>query len=137
MSENSTKVLSGRLKSLKGWLSKTISACNNLVEAPRSLASDSFLKSRLEKSVTELDGRLQTINDCIAELEALELTKPFDDDRKKREESFNLSSAQAASSHQACLNKLLEALAELETRANPEVTTPPVTTAIKRYSSSC
>ena len=76
MTENSTKILSGRLKSLKGWLSKTASACDNLVNAPRSLASDSFLKSRLEKSIAELDERLQKINDCIAELEALELTKP-------------------------------------------------------------
>ena len=97
MADKDLKVLSGRLKSLKGWLSRTVPACDNLVSAPRSLASDSFLKSRLEKSIQELDDRLQQIYDCVGELEASELTRPFDDKRKEREESYASSSAQAAS----------------------------------------
>ena len=83
------------------------------------------MKSRIEKSIQELDNRLQQIYDCIGELETLELTRPFDEERKKREESYNLSSTQAASSHQSCLNRLLEALFELDTRADPDVTTRP------------
>ena len=51
MANKDLKVLSSRLKSLKGWLSRTISACDNLVSAPRSLASDSFLKSTVSKDL--------------------------------------------------------------------------------------
>ena len=74
MADKNLKVLSGRLKSLKGWLSRTVSACDYLVSAPRSLGSDSFLKSRIEKSSQELDDRLQQIYDCVGELEASKLT---------------------------------------------------------------
>ena len=52
-------------------------------------------------------------------------TRPFDDERKKQEESYASSSAQAASNHQACLNRMLEALSELETQADPDVIARP------------
>ena len=52
MTEN-IKAFSGRLKSLKGWLTQTITACNNLIEMPRSIANDSFLKSRIQNAIQE------------------------------------------------------------------------------------
>ena len=61
------------------------------------------------------------------------MTKHFDEERKKREESYNLSSTQAASSHQSCLNRLLEALSELDTRADPDVTTRPDSSGGRGY----
>ena len=81
--------------------------------------------SRIEKSITELDDRLQQIYNCIGELEASELARPFDDERKKREESYASSSTKAGSDHQACLNRMLEALSELDTRADPDVIAKP------------
>ena len=104
------KMLSGRLKALKGWLTQTISACANLIGMPRSIANDSFLRNRIEMSIQELDNRLEKINDCLSELEACELLVTLDDDRRLREESYKVTRAQVASSHQECLNRLVKAL---------------------------
>ena len=124
MSEN-IKTLSGRLKGLKGWLTQTISACGNLINMPRSIANDSFLRSRIEVSIQELDERLGKINNCLSELEACELSVELDDDRKLREESYKTTRHQVASSHQDCLNRLVRALAELDTLAEANAATQP------------
>ena len=124
MSEN-IRTLSGRLKALKGWLTQTISACANLISMPRSNANDSFLRNRIEMSIQELDKRLGKINDCLGELEACELLVTLDDDRRLREESYKVTRAQVASSHQECLNRLVRALAELDTLAEANAATQP------------
>ena len=124
MSEN-IRTLSGRLKALKGWLTQTISACANLIGMPRSIANDSFLRNRIEISIQELDNRLGKINDCLSELEACELSVQLDDDRKLREESYKATRAQVASAHQDCLNRLVRALAELDTLAEANTATQP------------
>ena len=118
-------MLSGRLKALKGWLTQTISACANLIGMPRSIANDSFLRNRIEMSIQELDNRLEKINDCLSELEACELLVTLDDDRRLREESYKVTRAQVASSHQECLNRLVRALAELDTLAEANAATQP------------
>ena len=105
------QTLCSRLKSLKGWLTSTINACDNVLAMPHSIASSSFLKARILDSIVELDKRLLKINNCLEQLQALELEKPNDDDRKKREESYANSRDRAAKSHQDCLNKLFERFA--------------------------
>ena len=45
--------------------------------------------------------------------------------RNRKKATYASSSAQAASNHQACLNRMLEALSELETRADPDVIARP------------
>ena len=56
---DSRKVLIGRLKSLKGWLTQTINSCDNLTAMPHSVANESFLKARLEKSISDLESLLR------------------------------------------------------------------------------
>ena len=119
------QTLASRLKSLKGWLTSTINACDNVLAMPHSIASSSFLKARIQDSIVELDGRLLKINNCLEQLQALELEKPYDDDRKQREESYANSRDRAAKSHQDCLNKLFERLAELDTIAEENASSQP------------
>ncbi len=119
------QTLSSKLKSLKAWLKSTIDACDNVIAMPRSVASSSFLKARIQDSIVELDGRLLKINNCLEQLQALELEKPNDDNRKKREESYANSCDRAAKSHQDCLNRLIECLAELDTIAEEHASSQP------------
>ena len=53
---DSRKVLTGRLKSLKGWLTQTINSCENLMAMPHSVANESFLNiaSGSEANMTTL-----------------------------------------------------------------------------------
>lgn len=119
------KLLGGRLRSLKGWLTQSISACENVVAMPQTLANESFLRGRIENSIAEIDERLKKINDCIGELELAELSQPPSDDRKQREESYSTTRAQAARKHEGCLNSLVAALAELNTIGDVDTTAQP------------
>ena len=119
------RLLGGRLKSLKGWLTQSISACENLIHIPVASANESFLRGRIENSITEIDERLKKINDCISELELEELNQPLSDDRTKREQSYNSTKTQVAKNHEVCLNSLVEALAELDTVADADTTAQP------------
>ena len=50
------KLLGGRLRSLKGWLTQSISACENVIAMPQTLANESFLRGRIENSIAEIDN---------------------------------------------------------------------------------
>ena len=119
------RVLGNRLRSLRGWLTQSISACENVIAMPQTVANESFLKGRIEHSILEIDERLKKINDCIGELELEELTQPTSDDKKKREESYSSIRAQVARNHEGCLNSLVEALAVLNTNADVDTTAQP------------
>ena len=123
---DSRKVLTGRLKSLKGWLTQTINSCDNLIAMPHSVANESFLKARLEASIGDLDSRFEKVNDCLRELEAKEFDQEYDDDRKQRELSYANTRLQVATSHHECLNKLFEALSGLDTIAEANATSQPL-----------
>ena len=119
------RLLGSRLRSLKGWLTQSISACDNIVHMPITLANESFLRGRIEHSITEIDERLKKINDCIRELELEELNQPPSDDKTKREESYSNTRAEVARRHEESLNSLVEALAELDTVADASTTAQP------------
>ena len=55
------KLLGGRLRSLKGWLTQSISACENVIAMPQTLANESFLRGRIENSIAEIDERLKKL----------------------------------------------------------------------------
>ena len=129
---DSRKVLIGRLKSLKGWLTQTINSCDNLMAMPHSVANESLLKAKLEKSINDLESRFKKINDCLEELEAKEFNLEYDDDRKKRELSYENSRTQVATSYHECLNKLFEALSELDTIAEANATSQPLSLNISQ-----
>ena len=119
------RLLGGRLRSLKGWLTQSISACDNVIHMPITLANESFLRGRIEHCITEIDERLKKINDCIRELELEELNQPPSDDKTKREESYSNTRVEVANRHEDCLNSLVEALAELNTVADASSTAQP------------
>ena len=119
------RLLGGRLRSLKGWLTQSISACDNIIHMPITLANESFLRGRIEHCITEIDERLTKINDCIRELELEELNQPPSDDKTKREESYSNTRVEVANRHEGCLNSLVEALAELNTVADASSTAQP------------
>ena len=119
------RLLGGRLRSLKGWQTQSISACDNVIHMPITLANESFLRGRIEHCITEIDERLKKINDCIRELELEELSQPPSDDKTKREESYSNTRIEVANRHEDCLNSLVEALAELNTVADASSTAQP------------
>ena len=129
---DSRKVLTGRLKSLKGWLTQTINSCENLMAMPHSVANESFLKARLEASISDLDSRFEKVNDCLRELEAKEFDLEYNEDRKQRESSYVNTRTLVAKSHQECLNKLFEALSELDTIAEANATSQPLSLNISQ-----
>ena len=129
---DSRKVLIGRLKSLKGWLTQTINSCDNLTAMPHSVANESFLKARLEASISDLDGRFEKVNDCLRELEAKEFDQENNDERKQRELSYVNTRTQVAKSHHECLNRLFEALSELDTIAEANATSQPLSLNISQ-----
>ena len=121
----SLKNLSGRLRSLKGWLTQTIDGCKNLVAMPQSVMNASVLKSRIEKSISELDMRLEKIFECLRDMQELELDQDYDENRKERERAYATCREESAARHQECLNQMLEALVTLATLAEPDSSSQP------------
>ena len=88
MADQELKILATRLRSYKGWLTQCIRGCTNVLKMPRSVASSSFLKTRITQAIADLDGRFHKIEECLQELEECETALEYNDERKRREETY-------------------------------------------------
>ena len=125
MADQELKVLATRLRSYKGWLTQCLRGCSNVLKMPRSVASASFLKSRITQAIADLDGRFHRIEVCLQDLEECETANEYNDDRKRREETYIATRTECTDKYEAALNELASALAGLDTAAEPEMASNP------------
>ena len=119
------KVLAGQLRSYKGWLTQSIRSCNNLVDLPHTVANASYLMSKMQEALDLLDVRKSKIENCLLEMEELEAGKERDDRRKERETYYDTTRDEITTRYETCYNAVMEALSNLNTTPDLNVTAPP------------
>ena len=100
------KYLAGQYRSLKGWLTKSISSAENLIKMT-NISNSGFLAARIEQAMKDLDDRLAKINTCLAAMQEKEFNRADDDARKKREKYYSEQCDECSEKHEKTLLRLV------------------------------
>ena len=109
------KILAGKLRSYKGWLTQAINNCLELVKLPTTAANASFMVDRLDSALSELDERRAKVDKCLEDMEAIEFDKEDTQDRKEKEKYYEDQRGDIAARCQSVVSKVSDVYSKLKT----------------------